>query len=339
MARNKDKKTPWVRIIIVNYNSGNYLRECVKSLLSQIFEDFEAVIVDNGSTDASLDGLPDDPRLRIARLNKNLGFATANNRGAEGCESPWIATLNPDTLPAETWLQALHEATEAYPQVAMFGSTQVMLGEPDRLDGCGDVYSFLGIPWRGGYGHPLDSVKTTGETFSPCAAAALYARRAFDDAGGFDESFFCYLEDIDLGFRLRLLGERCIQVRDAVVRHEGSASSGRRSYFTLFHSARNRVWVILKNMPLCLLVPLLPLHILATFWLLYRVHDPSWRRATFAGVRASLASIPAVMRARARIQRRRRIGALEIARALNWNINALRERRPDIRALPLDASP
>jgi GT2 family glycosyltransferase len=189
------------------------------------------------------------------------------------------------------------------------------------------------MPWRGGYGHPLDAVQETGETFSPCAAAALYSRKAFMEAGGFDESFFCYLEDIDLGFRLRLLGERCIQVRNAVVSHEGSASSGRRSYFTLFHSARNRVWVILKNMPISLLVLLLPLHIMATAWLLFRVHDPSWRRATFAGIRSSLANIPGILRSRSRVQHCRQIGTFQLAKALNWNINALRERRPDIRLI------
>lgn len=338
MAIEDEKHTPWVRIIIVNYNSGRHLRNCVKGLFTQHFKNFEILIVDNDSTDGSLDGIAEDSRLKIVRLNENLGFAKANNLGVEGCTAPWIATLNPDTIPADTWLQALYDATEAFPQTAMFGSTQVMLADPGRLDGCGDVYSFLGIPWRGGYGHPLDSVQATGETFSPCAAAALYARPAFENAGGFDESFFCYLEDIDLGFRLRLLGERCIQVREAVVRHEGSASSGRRSYFTLYHSARNRLWVILKNMPFCLLVPLLPLHVLATVWLLFRVHDPSWRRATFAGVRSSLAGIPAVLRARARIQRQRRVSARALAGALNWQLSALRERRPDIRPVAEEPS-
>ena len=150
---------------------------------------------------------------------------------------------------------------------------------------------------------------------------------------GFDESFFCYLEDIDLGFRLRLRGERCIQVRAAVVSHEGSASSGRRSHFTLFHSARNRVWVILKNMPISLLIVLLPLHILATIWLLFRVQEPGWRTSTIAGIRASVTNLRGVLRARSKIQRERRIGALGVARALNWSIATLRERRPDIRAI------
>ena len=328
-------KAPWVRVIIVNYNSGDYLRQCVKRLFEQTFEDFEAVIVDNASTDDSMARIPNhDPRLRVELADTNLGFATANNLGAQGCQAPWIVPFNPDTIPDKGWLEALYEATLRFPQTAMFGSTQIMLADSSKLDGCGDAYSFLGMPWRGGYGHPRELARETGETFSPCAAAALYASDAFAEAEGFDETFFCYLEDIDLGFRLRLLGERCIQVHDAVVCHEGSASSGSHSDFTLFHSARNRVWVLLKNMPLPLLILLLPLHIFATAWLLLRVHDRSWRKATFAGFRSSLTGMRGVLKSRSNIQHRRRIGSFELAKALNWSINALRERRPDIRVIP-----
>ena len=334
MEERKNTINPWIRIIIVNFNSGYYLQQCVDSLLKQTCEEYEAVIVDNASTDDSLTQLKaETPRIRIERSETNLGFATANNIGARDCRAPWIATLNPDTIPADNWLESLRRATVQFPNTAMFGSTQIMLSDPEILDGCGDVYSFLGIPWRGGYGHPRNAAADTGVAFSPCAAAALYARDAFVEAGGFDESFFCYLEDIDLGFRLRLMGEHCIQVHDAVVRHEGSATSGRRSHFTLFHSARNRVWVILKNMPASLLILLLPLHILATAWLLLRVHDRDWRQATLTGIRSGLANFGEIMKSRSAVQHVRRISALEIAKAFNWNINDLRQRRPDIRPI------
>jgi N-acetylglucosaminyl-diphospho-decaprenol L-rhamnosyltransferase len=329
---------PWVSVIIVNYNSGDYLRQCIDGLLAQTFLNFEVVLVDNGSNDGSLEKTKtDDPRFRIIRAGENLGFAKANNIAAQESRAPWIATLNPDAVPERDWLNALHDATVMYPQTAMFGSTQLMLEDPTRLDGFGDAYSFLGIPWRGGHGHPIDDGHMTGEAFSPCAAAALYSREAFMAVGGFDESFFCYLEDIDLGFRLRLMGERCIQVRAAVVSHEGSATSGRRSHFTLFHSARNRVWVILKNMPISLLIVLLPLHVLATIWLLFRVQESGWRASTIAGLRASVTSVGAILRSRSKIQRERRVGAIRIAKALNWNIATLRERRADIRAINVRA--
>lgn len=328
------RNNPWVRVIIVNYNSGDYLRQCIDGLLEQTFQDFEVVLVDNDSTDGSLEkSNTDDPRFQIIRAGENLGFAVANNLGAQACDAPWIATLNPDAVPERNWLKALHEATKTYPRTVMFGSTQLMLGDSTRLDGFGDAYSFLGIPWRGGHGHPIDDTHITGEAFSPCAAAALYSRKAFMDVGGFDESFFCYLEDIDLGFRLRLMGERCIQVRDAVVSHEGSATSGRHSHFTLFHSARNRVWVIMKNMPISLLIVLLPLHVLATAWLLFRVQKSGWRASTIAGIRASIGNMGEVLRSRSKIQRDRRVGAIRIAKALNWNLAMLRERRADIRAI------
>ena len=149
-------------------------------------------------------------------------------------------------------------ATRRHPGTAMFGSTQLDAADARRLDGAGDVYHASGLVWRGHHGAPVDSLPPEGEVFAPCAAAALYRRDAFMDAGGFDESFFCYCEDVDLGFRLRLLGHNCVQVAGARVHHVGSAITGRRSAFATYHSTRNRIWMFVKNMPAALLVPLLP---------------------------------------------------------------------------------
>jgi N-acetylglucosaminyl-diphospho-decaprenol L-rhamnosyltransferase len=212
---------PWARVTIVAYNAGPWLERCVAAMATQSFRDFEVVIVDNASDDGSVAALrlPDD-RFRIERAGSNLGFAAANNLGASGCEADWIATLNPDAEPNAAWLEALRGATMRHRQATMFGSTQIDARRPDRVDGFGDVVSIYGTAWRGASGAPVGTLPADDrEVFAPCAAAALYARDAFLAAGGFEESFFCYLEDVDLGFRLRLGGARCIQVRRAGGRH------------------------------------------------------------------------------------------------------------------------
>jgi len=322
----------FVSIVIVAYNSGGLLQTCLDSLAAQTFSDFEAIIVDNASTDGSISGLRlPDARFRLLMAGENLGFAGGSNRGIKVSRAPWVATLNPDAIPALNWLAALRRATERHLNVDMFGSTQIDALNPDRLDGCGDVYSFLGMPWRGCYGHAIDDIPPEGETFAPCGAAALYRREVIEKAGGFDEAFFCYLDDVDLGFRIRLQGGICIQVPDAIVYHVGSASTGQKSQFTLYHSARNRIWLIVKNLPLSLLAALLPLHLAYTTLLLLRSRGRLHASATLAGLGAAFAGLRPMLDARRIIQRRRKMSTLQVARMLCWNPYKLWHCESDIR--------
>ncbi|TAN55856.1 MAG: glycosyltransferase, partial [Magnetospirillum sp.] len=176
----------WVRVVIVNYNGGDLLGAVVDGLARQTMADFDAVIVDNGSGDGSVERLSlPDRRFRIIHAGGNLGFAAGCNRGAAGAASPWLAMLNPDAVPAPNWLERLRAATGRHPEAACFGSTQLMADDPSRLDGAGDNYSIFGIAWRGGYGAPATLVTGDIAVFSPCAAAALYRRDVFMAAGGF----------------------------------------------------------------------------------------------------------------------------------------------------------
>ena len=136
------------------------------------------------------------------------------------------------------------------PDVAAFASQMRLDATPDRLDGAGDSYHVSGRAWRNGHNAPAaDWPAGEHEVFAPCAAAALYRRAAFEEVGGFDESYFCYFEDVDLGFRLRLHGYRSLYVPSSVVRHVSSALSGYRSDFAVYHGERNSVWTFVKNMP------------------------------------------------------------------------------------------
>ncbi len=179
--------------------------------------------------------------------------------------------LNPDAFPEPRWLEALLQAAAAHPEFSFFASRQLQANAPHLLDGAGDALHISGLAWRRYAGYPAAQFGSeTVEVFGPCGAAALYSRQAFLNAGGFDETFFSYHEDVDLAFRLRLQAERCLYVPEAVVHHIGSASLGPDSDFALYHWQRNFVWSFVKNMPSALLWEALPAHLLAN--LIYLVN-------------------------------------------------------------------
>ena len=231
----------------------------------QTYQDFRIIIVDNDSSSPLPTALLEKfPRLTLIRNRENLGFATANNQAihlAEDCE--WIVLLNPDTLPDKKWLENLYKAASDHSDFSFFGSRLVMAGSPDKLDGTGDVYHMSGLSWRSGHGLAvLSASEDAHEIFSPCAAAAMYRREDLLSVGGFDEDFFCYNEDVDLGFRLRLAGHRALSVPDSIVLHHGSGTTSVRSDFAVYHGHRNLVWTWFKDMPMVLLWLFLPAHVL-----------------------------------------------------------------------------
>jgi len=300
------------------------------ALAAQTFTDWEAVVWDNGSTDGAVDRLRPPPGVRVVRSPDNLGFAAANNRAAELSESRWIAGLNPDAFPEPDWLEQLVATGERHGAEAV-ASLQLDDGDPRVLDGAGDSMSIFGIGWRGGYGFPVATAPTEeAEVFSPCGAAALYRRDVWRALGGFDERFFAYFEDVDLGFRIRLRGGRTVFSPRAVVRHVGSASSSTVSGFAERHGARNRLWTFARDMPLFLMPLALPLHVAATLFVLVRSPDPVSRAARLAGVREGLAGMGPFLKERGRWRARR---PWALARALAWSPRAVRRRRPVTRAL------
>jgi GT2 family glycosyltransferase len=314
-------ENPWVRIVIVNYDAGEMLQTCVDALASQTMSDFETVIVDNASAVRPVTGLRlPDCRFQILHAGANIGFAAGTNLGTKGSTTPWIATLNPDTKPRPDWLTELRAATERYGWATMFGSTQLKLEDPEIVDGFGDVFSAFGSAWRSGNGRSVRELPDTDrEVFSPCAAAALYKRLSFERAGGFDESFFCYLEDVDLGFRLRLGGEHCVQVRRAEVLHAGSAISGHLSEFSVFYSYRNRIWLLAKDLPGPLLVPVFGMQGAAMGLALARTEAVPYRRAAMKGILAGLKGLPRAIRSRHAVQRLRAKSTYDVARMMIWN--------------------
>ncbi len=262
--------SPRVTVAIVAYESGPFLQPCVDALAAQTFADFACVVADNGSSDGSTAALRlPDARFTLQDMGGNLGFAVANNAVARAAASEFLACLNPDAVPDPGWLEALVEAADTHPEAASFGSTQYKLEEPNRLDGLGDCWHLAGVAWRAREGRSAENLPPDGEIMGPCGAAALYRRGVFLELGGFDERFFCYCEDVDMGLRLQRAGWLSWRASRSVVRHAGSAISGRRSAFTLYHGHRNRVWCWVKNTPGWAFWALLPWHLAFDAWFLF----------------------------------------------------------------------
>ena len=260
-------------MLIVNYNAGELLQSAINSLKNQTFRDFEIVLVDNDSGDSSVDDLDLNgvPEIRVLREKENHGFAKGNNLGAREANGKWLALLNPDAVADANWLAEIHRATERHSDCRVFACSQINMDEPNLLDGAGDAYFAFGIPWRGGFEHPISALPNEdSQCFSPCGASAVYERDLFLSLGGFDERFFCYCEDVDLGMRLQMSDEKCVFLPEALVHHKGSATSGRYSYFTMYHGFRNRTWAYLKNMPLVVLLLTLPGHIALMLYIYLR---------------------------------------------------------------------
>ena len=321
---------PVFRVVVVNFNAGPLLAQAVEGLAGQTYGNFEAVIVDNGSSDRSLESLVlPDARFTLIRSTENLGFAAACNLGARGAKTQWLGMLNPDAVPFPDWLEKIVAAQSEYPEATMFGSTQISAQDHGILDGAGDNYSIFGLAWRGGFGQPIGLVRGDMRVLSPCAAAAFYRRDVFEAAEGFAELFFCYLEDVDLGLRLNLKGEYCVQVAQARVYHHGSAITGRRSRFTIFHSVRNGLWLMVRCVPLPVLVPMLPLYCVCQIWLGLRDDSLSFRIEGMAAARKSLRRPWAE---RSKVRRGVAVGLWGFFRLIVWN--PFRLSRRDIVALP-----
>lgn len=245
-----------ISVIIANLNGEQYLPDCLQSLSVQTFRDFEVIVVDNGSSDRSLDILRKDfPWVRVIALKENTGFARGNNIGFEASSAEFVATLNNDTIAGSGWLEALHVAAKEDVTIGMVAS-KIFLGREGReIDSAGMLIYPDGMTRQRGHGEEdngqFDAVK---EVLFPSACAALYRQEMLKETGHFDEDFFSYCEDADLGLRGRLAGWKAVLAPDATVRHLYSQTAGRYSQFKAFHVERNHLWVLLKDLPLSYII-------------------------------------------------------------------------------------
>jgi GT2 family glycosyltransferase len=317
---------PKVTVVIVNWNGHHFLHRCLSALLAQTILPHEIILVDNASSDASLDIIRFFPSVRLLAQDNNHGFARGNNLAIKAAapESEWIALLNPDAFVEPDWLETLLAAARMYPAFDFFGSRLMNANDPDWVDGMGDAYHVSGRVWRVGHGRRISTFSRKfyeiREVFSPCAAAAMYRRSALLEVGGFDEDYFCYVEDVDLGFRLRLAGYRCLYVPMSVAHHVGSATTGgQHSDFSVYHGHRNLVWTYVKNLPGFLFWLLMPLHLLLNLItiVVFTIHGQF--RVILKSKLDAIKGLPLVWIKRKKIQNKRVAGIRTIWEVLNKN--------------------
>ena len=248
-----------VTVVIPTLAADSRLLECMQSLSRQTRQDFEVIVVDN-SGQGLVQNNRAAPGARVIENAQNAGFGAAANQGWRASSAPYLATLNDDAAPHPAWLDALVGALERRPDAGMCASQVRLFGE-DRLDSAGMLIARDGSSKQRGHGRmPLD-FPVAEEVLMPSGSAALYRRAMLDEIGGFDDRFFLYCEDTDLGLRARWAGWKCLYAPAAVVEHHYSHSAGRASPLKAYFVERNRLFVVAKNFParMAILAPLISL--------------------------------------------------------------------------------
>jgi len=234
-------------VVIPTLTADSRLRECVDALAQQTRQDFEVIVVDNSGR-GLVQRNAAAPGARILENTRNVGFGAAVNQGIRASAAPYIATLNDDAVPHPQWLAALVCALERRPDAGMAASQVRLYGE-HRLDSASMLVGWDGSSKQRGQGRPPEDFPVTEEALFPSGSAALYRRSMIDQVGAFDDDFFLYCEDTDLGLRARWAGWKCLYVHDAVVDHHYSHSAGGASPLKAYFVERNRLFVLAKNFP------------------------------------------------------------------------------------------
>ncbi|MFT4107812.1 MAG: glycosyltransferase family 2 protein [Lacrimispora sp.] len=238
-----------VTIIIPNYNGLKFMEPCFKALEAQSEKNFELLVVDNGSSDGSVEWLK-ERNIPSVFLKENTGFSGAVNVGIKRARTPYVILLNNDTEPEPDYVKEMVKAIERSPEVFSVSSKMIQLYHKELMDDAGDMYSLLGWAYQRGVGHSSRGYRKPCQVFSACAGAAIYRREVFEEIGGFDEDHFAYLEDIDVGYRAKIFGYKNMYCPTAVVYHVGSGTSGSKyNSFKVRLAARNNVYLNYKNMP------------------------------------------------------------------------------------------
>jgi len=243
---------PTVTVVVPTLAADETLECCLQSLERQTFSDFEIIVVDNSGRRA----VQSNGRYQVIANDRNLGFGGAVNQAINRSRAPYVAVLNDDAAAHPDWLRALVDAIGPRTDVGMCAS-QVLLAGEQTLDSAGMLLCGDGSSKQRGHKQPAASYARKEEALLPSGSAALYRREMLDEVGLFDESFFLYCEDTDLGLRARWAGWECLYVPEARVEHRYSHSSGRASGLKAYYVERNRLFVIFKNFPALdlLLVP------------------------------------------------------------------------------------
>jgi GT2 family glycosyltransferase len=329
-----------ISVVVVNWNRKELLRACLLSLSRQSTSDFETIVVDNGSTDGSADMAEREFGVRAIRNSENRGFCAGNNQGIAAARGEFVALLNNDAEANPTWLAELHRACASLPEIGMAASKILVWEDPTRIDKAGHLIFPDGQNRGRGTGQlDLGQFDREEEVLWPDGCAAMYRKPMLDRIGGFDEDFFAYGDDAELGLRARIAGYRCLYAPRAVVRHHRGATLGKDSAWRVTLIERNRVLLAAKLFPWSLLVfnPFYYVVRLAAGAVLARrdrgdtAHFPGLSgklriaRALLAGDFGALRLLPRILAKRSEIAAIRKLSPRELRRLLLSHRLPLRE--------------
>jgi GT2 family glycosyltransferase len=329
-----------ISVVVVTWNRKELLRACLASLARQTGVEFEVIVVDNGSTDGSAELAEMEFGAKVIRNRENRGFCEANNQGIAAARGDFIALLNNDAEAEPAWIEALHRACSRASDIGMAASKVLVWEDPRRIDKVGHLI-FPDGQNRGRGSGALDKGQfdREEEVLWPDGCAAMYRKRMLDEIGGFDEDFFAYGDDAELGLRARIAGWKCLYTPQAVVRHHRGATLGKDSAWRLSLIERNRLLLALKLFPASLLW-------LNPFYFMVRIaagllaaqrgsgdtaHFPGLRgqvaiaRALIRGDLSALRVAPRILRKRAAIGRIRKLSAREVRQLIFAHRLGLRE--------------
>jgi GT2 family glycosyltransferase len=324
---------PLVSIVVVNHNRKGLLRDCLESLVGQTWRNREVLVVDNGSSDGSQELVScfEGEGVRLLPQERNLGFAAACNVGIAGARGELVALLNNDAVVEERWLEGLVGTIGESPAVGMVAS-KILLFDALQIDKVGHLIFPDGQNRGRGTGE-LDSGQFDEheEALFPDGCAGLYRKAALDQVKGFDEDFFAYGDDADLGLRLQLQGWTCRYNPEAVARHHQSATAGVYSPRKIYWVERNRLWLAVKTFPLPLLLVTPALTMYRWLWNLLAVLLGKGAACSYTeensflsllatltrALRDGLLGLPRMWRKRRSIRSSRKIGDLEFYRLLH----------------------
>jgi len=328
--------------VVPTLSAGDPLAACLGSLERQTLAQqnsnaFEVIVVDNSGSGLVRAG--SGGRVRVIVNPHNMGFGPAVNQAIRDSTSPYVVTLNDDAVAEPRWLETLVRAADANPKVGMFAS-EVRLEGGQLLDSAGMLIAADGTGKQRGHHQPVNGFTVPSQSLFPSGSAALYRRAMLDQIGLFDDDFFIYCEDVDLGLRAQWAGWECLYVSGAVVEHSYSQSAGRASALKAYYVERNRIYTIVKNFPLRMLWRAPFASMVRYLWHVislgtgqgktseFRQAGNTFALLPFLVLRAHAAAIlrlPRLLRERRRIRASRRVGVKQFVELLERHTISLRQ--------------
>jgi GT2 family glycosyltransferase len=314
-----DSNRPLVSVVVACFNGLEITRRCLTSLFRQDYQPKEIIVVDNGSIeDIGAMIRRDYPEVYFIRLDKNYGFAGGYNRGMKAAKGDYIAIINNDAVASPQWLSAMIAVAQKDAGIGAVASIIIDGNKPEVLDSCGVGMALDGMSRQLMRGKTPPMLYVPKEVLVPSGCACLFRAEALKTVGLFDESFFAYCEDTDLGLRLRWAGFKTFVAPDALVTHYYSITTGKYSLQKIFWVERNHFWLAIKNFPpiLLLLLPLMTAwrYLIQVFAIITRSGDLAGFTEQASIFRVAVALLKAYMSAAAGLPlmlRKRRLLALQ----------------------------